>query len=873
MTNIIRVKNIILKCRPELIALTFVLIITGLAHAYNMFHYPTYFDDEGTYIAEAWAFVTKGQLSHYTYWYDHPPLGWIQLGIWSIFTGGFSSFGTAVNSGRAYMLLLSSLSTVLIYLILKRLKVSSIVALIAVLIFGLSPLEIQLSRMVFLDNIMSFWILLSLFLLLQNVKRLKYILFSAICFGIAFLSKETAIIFIIPFVLLLYFEAHKVHRNFAISLWIAISGFIISLWVLYALIKGEFFPYGFFDNTPHVSLITTIQYQMSRTGNGSLLNPLSDIRNSINSWSSQQTGDGILLLGGVFASIFNLIIGLFKNKYYLVFPLFTISFFIFYGRGGQVYSFYLISLLPFLIINLALSLDFIYKNMNNALIFIKFKIPDFIIPTLISILLLYLGLHYRFNYLTSIETQDQTTPQIQAEQWVQNNLDKSSFIVTDDYAYVDLHYQGFSYPNPIYYWKAERDETVKSAILKNNWQNVDYILVTPSVKSDIEGFSILKTAYDHSVVIKSFSQGGNTVTINKVLNTKAVLEDSWKNYKKNFVTANGRIINPYSQNSTTSEGQSYALLHSVWGNDKKTFDLVLTWTQKNMLLDDKSLFAWWYGEKADKTSGIIDNGTATDADQDTALSLLFAYKSWGDVQYLEQAKNIITDIWNFETVEIKGNRYVVAGNWASKKENKVFTINPSYLSPYAYRIFAEVDRNHDWNSLVDTSYKILQGCSESTFGLDGSANIPPDWCALDKNGKVVQANNNDDNSTHYSYDALRTLWRIALDYQWNKEPRALSYLQQMGLWQKEWSKQQKIYASYSHNGTPSQNTESLAHYGTQLAFFSITNPDVANQIYTQKILSQWNKNGYWGDQNNYYDQNWAWFGTALYSGNLPNLWK
>ena len=40
---------------------------------------PAATDDEGTYLAQAWA-VQHGQgLAHYTYWYDHPPLGWIQL--------------------------------------------------------------------------------------------------------------------------------------------------------------------------------------------------------------------------------------------------------------------------------------------------------------------------------------------------------------------------------------------------------------------------------------------------------------------------------------------------------------------------------------------------------------------------------------------------------------------------------------------------------------------------------------------------------------------------------------------------------------------------------------------------------------------------
>jgi hypothetical protein len=32
-------------------------------------------------------------------------------------------------------------------------------------------------------------------------------------------------------------------------------------------------------------------------------------------------------------------------------------------------------------------------------------------------------------------------------------------------------------------------------------------------------------------------------------------------------------------------------------------------------------------------------------------------------------------------------------------------------------------------------------------------------------------------------------------------------------------------------------------------------------------------NSYWEDPKNYYVQNWAWFGTALYFNKLENLWN
>ena len=59
----------------DLIWLLPVLIGSAVLDAWNMLRSPMPFDDEGTYVSQAWALATHGELSHYTYWYDHPPLG------------------------------------------------------------------------------------------------------------------------------------------------------------------------------------------------------------------------------------------------------------------------------------------------------------------------------------------------------------------------------------------------------------------------------------------------------------------------------------------------------------------------------------------------------------------------------------------------------------------------------------------------------------------------------------------------------------------------------------------------------------------------------------------------------------------------------
>ena len=54
-----------------LLALAAAAVFTG----FNMFQFPHYESDEGTYVSSAWAMFREGQLSYYTYNYDHPPLG------------------------------------------------------------------------------------------------------------------------------------------------------------------------------------------------------------------------------------------------------------------------------------------------------------------------------------------------------------------------------------------------------------------------------------------------------------------------------------------------------------------------------------------------------------------------------------------------------------------------------------------------------------------------------------------------------------------------------------------------------------------------------------------------------------------------------
>ena len=73
----------------SLLIVTALVIVCIGATAHNIMNNPIRFKDEGVYIAQAWAIPNLHSLAHYTYWYDHPPLGWIQMSLWATLTNGW----------------------------------------------------------------------------------------------------------------------------------------------------------------------------------------------------------------------------------------------------------------------------------------------------------------------------------------------------------------------------------------------------------------------------------------------------------------------------------------------------------------------------------------------------------------------------------------------------------------------------------------------------------------------------------------------------------------------------------------------------------------------------------------------------------------
>ena len=352
----------------------------------------------------------------------------------------------------------------------------------------------------------------------------------------------------------------------------------------------------------------------------------------------------------------------------------------------------------------------------------------------------------------------------------------------------------------------------------------------------------------------------------------ALLTAAWSGYKHRFIQPDGRVIDFQRDQVTSSEGQSYAMLRAVWMDDRPTLDLTWRWTQDNLGDPTHSRIGWLWGKAPDGSWRLLDANSASDADEDIALALLFAAHRWSST-YRPAAIALLDRIWSEEVATVAGDPYLTAGNWGPGAAGGP-VLNPSYFAPYEYRIIAQEDRAHPWGELIDTSYSALQACTEAPLDR-GAGRLPPNWCALDVASGGAHPAPGMSQGGDYGYDAFRVMWRVALDARWNLEPRALRYLSAHSMVLLDsWHQQRKLASEYKHDGVIRNPNEDPTVYGGAIASFLVVDRNAADQMMSrmEATAKSSGQNGtYFGTSTNYYEQNWIWFGLAFAYGTLPNL--
>jgi endo-1,4-beta-D-glucanase Y len=363
-----------------------------------------------------------------------------------------------------------------------------------------------------------------------------------------------------------------------------------------------------------------------------------------------------------------------------------------------------------------------------------------------------------------------------------------------------------------------------------------------------------------------------------VFAANTMLDALWHTYKVNNLEAGtGRTIDKSRSNLTTSEGEGYTMLRAVWEADRTTFDQSLLFTNNNLRhKSGDSLFAWQFGKRSNGSYGILadqgGNNTASDGDEDIALALVFASQRWQNQSYLDQARVTIKDIWKNEVITVGNRPLLVADNLEAGSSNTKMIVNPSYFSPASYRIFAKVDPNNNWTGLANSTYGWLASINSSS-SLGSSSGLTPDWITVDRSNGSIMPPPGTNLTTQYGYDAMRTPFRLGLDYIWFNTAAAKTAITNLGpVLKKDWQANGKLPAIYNHDGTVNQGYESAAIYGGDSSYFKLVDTADYDKYYTTKLRTLYSADTQsWSQNMSYYDDNWAWFGLALHENFLVNL--
>jgi endo-1,4-beta-D-glucanase Y len=160
--------------------------------------------------------------------------------------------------------------------------------------------------------------------------------------------------------------------------------------------------------------------------------------------------------------------------------------------------------------------------------------------------------------------------------------------------------------------------------------------------------------------------------------------------------------------------------------------------------------------------------------------------------YSAYALRQIGDIWS---AEIEDSKLPKPGEWGGWN-----TVNISYFAPAYYRVFATLDSGHDWAAVVQTVYDTISYAVNSANG-NQSNGLVPAWCDDSHGSPCTPVDMGIANDVGYQYDSCRTPFRIGVDWCWNGETRAQTYV---GLTSTFFSAigASSIADSYTITGTP-----------------------------------------------------------------------
>ncbi|WP_432171098.1 ArnT family glycosyltransferase [Streptomyces sp. 1222.5] len=503
--------------RPDLLLCGVLLLAILVVQGWNIADYPTLSDDEGTYLAQAWAVQQGKGLAHYTYWYDHPPLGWVQIALLSWIPSAISPGSMTVGTMRITMLVISAVSAVLVYVLGRRLALPRWAAGLAMALFGLSPLAVVLQREIFLDNIAVMWLLLAFCLAASPSRHLWHHFGAGLAAAAGVLTKETMLVVLPALFVTMWRHSHRDTRKFALTGAVTACVLIGLSYPLFALLKGELFP-----GAGHVSLWDGIKYQMSRPGSGFILDPDSGSYGVLHSWLYY---DRVLPIGGLAGALLLIVTWRWSvTARALAGPALTVAVLaaVAMRPGGYLPAMYVIGALPFLALVLAGGTasvaHAVLRRRRSAAEGRHVTGGRYALAAALALAAgAYVVPHWYDGDRTAV-TADANKPYRQASHWLSTRVadPEDTRVLVDDALWLDLVHAGYR-PGlgAIWFYKADLDPAV-TRTMPHGWRDLDYVVASPTVRRDAQDLPNVRAAIRHSTPVATFGTGPDRIEIRRI---------------------------------------------------------------------------------------------------------------------------------------------------------------------------------------------------------------------------------------------------------------------------------------------------------------------------------------------------------------------
>lgn len=460
-------------------------------------------DDGATYVAQAWA-VLNGELAHYTYWYDHPPFGWMQIAGWAWVTDAFGRYGSTSFIGRELVAIYAVIAAGLLFVLCRRLGMNRFFSAFGMVLFLTSPLALSWAKIGFLDSLALPWVLASMVAARSPRRSGSSALWAAFFLAGAILTKETFVLFA-PFVLWMIWQNAELSRRVrnVTQATVLMTG-LGMMYILMATLKGELIP-----GEGHVSLVGSLLWQLvEREGSGYIFTPGTAANYLLFKWLE---GDWWLLA----AAAVMLPLALLRKELrpiaaialiHVAFPL----------RGGYLPAPYIVAFLPLAPIIVAGGLNALWQPQKLLAAPKHDHWRRSIAAGLVMAFVALAGPSWTTK-ATDTLTGDNFAPAREVVTWLKQNVPASSGaqIIVENEIWLDLVKNGYDRYQVDWFFKLDVDSAVMKRYIPaggtaaDAWQSIDYVVIPGLGDSTIASRPTLSEALKHADLIATFGAQPN----------------------------------------------------------------------------------------------------------------------------------------------------------------------------------------------------------------------------------------------------------------------------------------------------------------------------------------------------------------------------